>query len=56
MFRKPFTTACISASGTHMMGYGSATAAAYAAIVSCDKTGIQFDATVPGRHWMAIGY
>ncbi|WP_433963132.1 gp53-like domain-containing protein [Pseudomonas aeruginosa] len=56
IFRKPFTTACISASGTHMMGYGSATAAAYAAIVSCDKTGIQFDATVPGRHWMAIGY
>lgn len=56
IFRKPFTTACISASGTHMMGYIAASAATYAAIVSCDKTGIQFDATVPGRHWMAIGY
>ncbi len=56
MFRKPFPNGCISASGTHMMGYGAASAAVYAAIRSCDKSGIQFAATVPGRHWMAIGY
>ncbi|WP_441007185.1 gp53-like domain-containing protein, partial [Pseudomonas aeruginosa] len=56
IFKTPFPHACIMAQGTHSMGYGQATAAVYAAVVNCDAEGIQFAATVPGRHWFAIGY
>ncbi len=55
-FAIPFPTSCISATSSHMFGYGSASAAIWSAIKRCDKLSIEFGTSAPGRHWMAIGY
>lgn len=55
-FKKAFSNRCISATANHMLGYGGASAANWSSIKSCDKNGIQFGITAPGRQWMAIGY
>ncbi|WP_459214061.1 gp53-like domain-containing protein [Stutzerimonas frequens] len=55
-FARPFPTGCVSAVQSNMWTRDNTWAPIWDAIVTCDRFGITFGASVTGRHWQAIGY